>query len=274
MEASKTKPIAFSLSQEELFVILRYLNVPTVMGLNHEVLNGLEPEQIRIVLEAAERALVARGFLKPTGQQRFTLLPAVGGTLVVCAKPQTSIVVTINRPGYATEALFFHEVEEKLVSHVIPASGIHQFTVLPDRAAVLHTLAAILADAPQAESGCQPMQIFQTLISQSREAAEDGVEAAKVILQQMPDTPVESIDAFAAALASMEMSLTIIVTSHQAEENVADGFTLLLGADMVWWLRPLDKNNPDEQQHLVQINPETRTSAIQHIQTLLQPTVR
>lgn len=256
-----TKPVAFSLSQEELFVVLRYLQRSDLLGLNKAVIDELNEAQQQLVLSIAERAMVARGFISPTQNQQMALIPAVRALVGICATPEQSVIVTVNRPENLTEILFFHQVREFLVSHTIPMSSIHQFIQMKDKQAVAQVVSSLMSSLPDSSNPFAPFELPQTVISQAREAAAVGQAEAMQVLSQTA-LPPNMRQSFAASLAAMEMSLALMVFSHQSDdENSADGFTLLHGNGSAWWLRPITDGQHNDHEAVL-VKPISKEDAI------------
>lgn len=262
------KPIAFSLSQEELVVVLRYLQRADILGLNKAFMDELDEAQQQLVLSIAERAMVARGFLSPTQNQQMALIPVIRALVGICATPEQSVVVTVNRPENLTETFFFHQVREFLVSHTIPMSGIHQFVQMKDEQAVFQVISSLMSSLPESNPKLASFELPQTVISQAREAAAVGLAEPLEVLSQTA-LPKNAQQLFAASLADIGMSLTLVTFVHQADNAVsADGFTLLHGNGNAWWLRPMTSDQNDMGKAVL-VKPISKRDAIQATKNLL-----
>ena len=118
-----TTSLSMALSQEELFVILAHLKAERLLGLESEILKGLSGDQISLVMGVAERALMARGFLKPGPENRLQLEPPVFAAVGACAFPETSLIVTRHRPDAVGENYFFHTSRKMIVMHTMPVTA-------------------------------------------------------------------------------------------------------------------------------------------------------
>lgn len=235
---NSTKRPAFSLSQEELFVILTYLKVPSLTGLDNRVLAELSEEQARLILGVAERALIARGFLVPGSEHRLGLEAAVLAMVGACATPEKSLIVTRSRPQAPPEAYFFHTARKMTVLHTTPMTAIHQFVMLEDLTALWRSAMNILAlDASDAILKCPPGQLPEAFVSQARDAAQEkgGQEALKILSQTQLDS--QTAEQFAATLANPTANTTLVFI--EAATSKADGFTLLQGPNGTWLLKPV-----------------------------------
>lgn len=248
----KKESLAVSLSQEELFVILGYLEVSSMMGLDGSVLDDLGEDRIRLVLGVAERALVARGFLAPGESDNFKLDPTILAIAVTCATPEHTLVVTQNRPDKLAQAHFFHTARKMVVEHTIPASSIHQFIVLKDREAMVQSALSILAPDFQDALSCPCGRVPEYLVTQARDAALQGGQAAALsVLAQTKLEPVTA-EQFSLTLAHPLANATMVYIEHQEQgEMFADGFTVLQGTNGAWILRPVEDSSLSEEYVLL-----------------------
>ncbi|MCI0732052.1 MAG: hypothetical protein L0332_35750 [Chloroflexi bacterium] len=249
------KPLTVSLSQEELFVILRYLEVPYLMGLNNAVWQGIEEDVAGLILSVAERALIARNFLvMNTVQKRFELVPPILALVGACAKPDYSLIMTLNRPRKPSEGLFFHLAGQIVVSHTIPITGIHQFIALPDKKAVARAVLSNFSLGTETVPEGKMSRITQALLVQARDAAvAGGVAGALAILAQV-DLDPETRQALAITLATVKVNATLAYMDHQNDgEPAADGFTILEGENGFWRLKLVEGSSAEEE--LVSLQP-------------------
>ncbi|NUM45015.1 MAG: hypothetical protein HUU38_09930, partial [Anaerolineales bacterium] len=127
MENPSSEMLTFYLSQEELFTSLAYLRLPGILGLDGSVFDQLTPEQTRLSIGIAERALIARCFLTvQPNEQQLQPAPILLAALLTCARPQHTLIVTRHRPDQ-TFNYFFHTVNENTIFHTQNFPGVHQF---------------------------------------------------------------------------------------------------------------------------------------------------
>src|SRR5690606_15070635 len=116
--------------------------------------------------------LIARNFLVLNmAQKRFELVPPILALVGACAKPDYSLVMTINRPHKPSEGLFFHLAGPIVVSHTIPISGIHQFVALPDETAMNRAVLSTFSLNVESVPAGRASHIPQELLVQARDAA-------------------------------------------------------------------------------------------------------
>jgi len=269
---SNQQKIMFSLSQEELFVILTYLKVNSLMGLDSAVLTELSEQQVQIVLGVAERALIAREFLVVDKEGRFQLNPAILSVIGICVKPTRSLIINYDRPDYPTECFFFHAGDSTMVGHTIPMSAIHQFFVLENKDIILKSVSELLALNSQ-KSPMQMedfVQLPQPLITQARDAAEEGgIEQAISVLSKTSLSP-SFTKAFATSLTNPVANMTFVSLAHYSEkEDYADGFTILQGSNGFWILKPSEEDVPEKKDYI-----SVKSVSAQTIKELVQELIK
>lgn len=259
-----------SLSQEEIFVILTYLQTDSLVGLDGSVLQELSEREVRIILGVAERALIAREFLIPAenGNRGLQLMPAIQALLGTCIKPEKTLIVSYDRPTRLRESLYFHQRGNLLVSHTIPLSAIHQFAALDRQLVIPELLLALLdlesLDDPVATGAST--HVSQAVITQARDAAQQGASTA-IALMTGNGLPAEFANAFAATLTDMKLNMTLVfLDNYQDSAANAEGFTLLIGPNGCWRLEP-DETGTHKEPWLVitPLEPQDVSQAIQNV---------
>ncbi len=265
---SNPQKIMFSLSQEELFVILTYLKVDSLMGLDSSVLNELSEQQVRLVLGVAERALIAREFLVIDKEGHFKLAPTILSVLGICAKPTQSLIINYDRPERPTEVFFFHTYSPTMVGHTIPMSAIHQFFVVESKEIILKSVSELLTlDSQEA-----PMQVEdsvyvpRSLMIQARDVVqENGMEQAIAVLSKA-NLNSSFIKAFATSLANPVANMTLVQLSHRSEkEDYADGFTILQGSNGFWILKPSEDESVPENYAVKPVSAQVVKEMVQKL---------
>jgi hypothetical protein len=168
----KKHALSFALSQEELFVVLAYLKQPAMMGLNASSLSKLSEEQKHIVLDVAERALIARSMLVVDGKDHLKLSDPVFALVAGCVASDAAVVISYEFPKRPPEAFFFHVSRKLNIVHTIPMSAIHQFIAVEDRKALLRSAMAALSPLGTQKTLSVPGgELTEDLIAQAKEAA-------------------------------------------------------------------------------------------------------
>jgi len=253
--------LSVSLSQEEVLAVLAYLEAPSLVGLETEILQGLGDDERRLVLGVAERALIARGFLRPGADNRLELAPEVQATVGACAFPEESVIVTRSPVNAIQEKYFFHCSRRMVVLHVIPMTAIHQFVALEEKQDMLKAMLSILSLADLPAPACPPATLEQETLLAARDAAEKGTEAALALL-----SPAGLEDVTARELARSLTTLTASTTLVRVAQKEAAGFTLLQAENGAWVLSP---QNGEGENHRVLAVPASPDEVRQRVRTLL-----
>lgn len=260
-------PLSVVVSQEELAVILRYLDADSLLGLELEVFEALSTDQVTLVLGVAERALIARGFLKLGPDNRFQLAPAILAVVGACAFPETSLIVTRNRPGNPGEVIFFHTSRQMIVMHTIPITAIHQFIAVEEMAAVAQATLSILdLDLSLGRLTSRPVQMEQAVLMEARDSAEGGNAAAAFRVLSQAKVDEGAARELAETLAHPVANTTLAYIEHDATGVSTDGFTLLQGEGALWLLTPVEGSATE----LVSISPVSAEEAVQRVKALLR----
>ena len=260
-------PLSIMLSQEELAVVVHYLEADTLLGLEPELFAGLSANQVTLVLGVAERALVARGFLKPGADNRFQVEPAVFAVVGACVFPETSLIVTQIRPGTLAETCFFHISRRMIVMHTIPMTAIHQFIAVEEKEAIARAVLSILdLDVSFEQPLGEPAQVGQAILVHARDVAQaEGPGAAFHVLSQT-NMNEEVARELAATLAQPVANTTLAYIEHKEEGELSDGFTVLQGQGALWLLTPVE----DSATESILVLPVSAEEAIQRVKALLK----
>lgn len=263
--ASKSS-LSIALSQEELFVVLAYLQADQLLGLELEIFKELSEREFRLIMGVAERALVARGFLKPGPENRLQLEPAVFATVGACAFPETSLVITRNRPNAPEENYFFHTSRKMIVMHTMPVTAIHQFIAVEDKTAIARAVLSILSMGSLSKPKCMPGQVKLTALVNARDAAQEkGAKEAFRILSRA-SLEEKTAQELAATFAQPVANTTMAYIEHRLEGQPSDGFTILEGKNALWLLAPIE--SPKDE--LISILPVSYEDVVQRVKTLLK----
>lgn len=243
--------LTFTLSQEELLVVLAYLQAPSLVGFDTEVFQGIGDDERRMVIGVAERALIARGYLRPGAEGRLQLEPAIFATVGACAMPEETVIVTRSPAGAVREEYFFHCSRQMVVLHTIPMSAIHQFIAFEEKSALLRAMLSILALSDHPALRCSPAVLEQETLLSARDAAEKGPEAARGLLLQA-GLEGSTAGELARSLASLKASTTLV----RIVQDEAAGFTLLQAENGDWLFSPLDGESEKPKVSAVPVSSE------------------
>jgi hypothetical protein len=239
-EPQPTDRLVFTLSQEELYVLLTYLKTPAPVELDDfeaQVVGSLAPDQKVVLLRAVERCLLAREYLKPNEDRTLSVNAAIATVIQACATPEQSWFVLNRRREQTATTLCFHRRGELIVSLYKPLQGMHHFVAFADRQlaeqAILGLLAPGEAKAMTCAPGTIPMTILGLLMDDSNQFDAGGTAARLLDAGLDPTTAA----ALTHSLEGMQSITVLTRVAHStgakpaAEVNVtviADGSTLWL----------------------------------------------
>lgn len=240
----KKSTLSIALSQEELFVVMAYLKIPLMLGLNNQVLASLPEANRDMVLGVAERALIARGYLE-IKKGLLELIPVVQAIIGACSAPQKTLAIKCNSSKQLPEDYYFHVSRKMNVMHMFPMTAIHQFTMVKDQVALLRAaFATMKLVEPQ---NLQPMSgtLAKNLVVQAQDTAkEGGVAKVKTILKSDTNLEPDFIEAFSKSLTMPHKNiLTMFIQHPEDNQGQADGFTLLVSEAYTWMLKSVDDGN-------------------------------
>ena len=257
--------LSMTLSQEELFVAMIHLKAEQFPGLDLEVFKELDETQTSLMVGVAERALLARGFLKPDKKGDLQLEPAINGLLAACVFPDKSLFVNRTRPEAGTEEYFFHAYRRMFVMHSIPVTAVHQFIAVEEKDATARAVLSILnlASLPKFEGNRG--QINLTIFEEARDvASEKGVEEALKVLSRT-ELDKKTARELALTLVGMVANTTFAYIDHHDNGQPPQGFTILQGKKALWWLEPIE----DVREELISILPISSEDVIQRMKAFL-----
>lgn len=171
-----TDTATFTLSQEEVYYLLSQVRARGLLGVDSAPLAAFDAEQRRAVLDAAARALYARGMIVRGDDGQPLLDAAVRAAVHAAAFAPISLSVIARQLGESQlESYILHHADPIWVEHTQPAPGLHQFVLAPASPAVRARLEAMLAVADQTPPPANAFVIDQAELKQIEAAA--GAEA-------------------------------------------------------------------------------------------------
>jgi hypothetical protein len=253
---------SMALSQEELFVIMFYLRTETLPGFDLSIIKNLDQDQLNLIVGVAERALLARGFLKPDSEGR--LQPELYIKLIIgtCTAPEKSLIITRICPKAPEEDYFFHTLSDVIVMHSIPITSMHQFIAVKDKKAITRTAISILSMDSLPKLKCTPGTVQQTVLENARDAAQNSGSKDALEILTHTDLTKETARQFAATLTR---SVTNTTFAYFTKDKPIDGFTLLQGENGYWLLEPVE----DSTNGMISVFPVSNRNIIQRIRSLL-----
>lgn len=176
--------LSLVLSQEELFLILRLMNLQEMVGFRFTVAKGSEQHDWALI--HAEHSLRARDLAQIDSQGNLEIRQAVMMLVATCAFAQRTIVLSqFEMPDGQPFQVFAHASQGEYVLHQIPEPPLHRFTAYPEKGGLVTSLldhsgckTLVQIDLPQFE-------LSRDLLADTREKIEHGeLEQALSLLEQ------------------------------------------------------------------------------------------
>lgn len=229
-----TNTYSFTFGQEELLLLLRILDIPTLPGLPLQPLAGISEEQARIAFATAERSLRARGFLQVRqGEKPFVVYSPVLALIGTCKLAQTLTMIAKQRSDKTIEMRFYYTSPYMVVEHAVPEEGLHRFTGAPTAGDLTDQLKQLLhLNGQQALSHMPEVTFSQQTMVMARNAASIEAAVQALVDQGLPDAVVRPI-----AQAFVEpVCVGTIGTSRLGEPTQEQNLGLLINHDTIWRL--------------------------------------
>ncbi|GAP15463.1 hypothetical protein LARV_03251 [Longilinea arvoryzae] len=229
MTTTKPEPI-LTVSQEELYFLLVLLKARRIPGLEGIFEPDATEQERTHLLDAARRALVARGLVTLQVDGRATMDEFALAVVGTCVRPLYSVIME-NTGLDRSNGVFWHGIKSLIVEHSIPQEGIHRFRALPaDSDLVRRFMGAsevhLSEDAGPMEEGL----VMQSAFDKARQVCRDaGDEAAGGEVLMQGGLSSQAAEKLAAILAGAENSTTVAFMRHaypDGEEELFGGSAL------------------------------------------------
>ncbi len=231
-----TTPMTFTLSRHELLVILDTLNADTIPGLEEDPLGPLDEAQERLARTIAQRALVARGYLR-WGDNEPVLLRWVGDAVATCIRAPEMLMIYHRPPAAAPIQYYVHIIDGRAVVHIPSQQVLHFFSIQPSRNDLLDRIDDIVNIPADLPGGQTKYILPEATFIQAREQAQAGqLQAAQQTLEQA-HLPSNRAAAF---LATLTRNPALTVFQHlkaiSADETQKADFTVIRDDQSAWLL--------------------------------------
>lgn len=237
-DAGLGAPINFTLSRHEVLVTLNALEAEVIPGLGPDPLGELTPDQNRLALAIAQRAMLAHGFIQIQDAGLVFhqwLLNAVG----TCAFAPKALMILQRTSGNNPQQYFVHLNDDVIAMHTWDGGFLHTFSLLPSRDYLIHSVIDITGGSDVMCEECGsftlPTETFITI----REYAERGDVS---VAQELMDAGESSESWAFAETLSHSPRLTVFQFLHAKEDGDVEqkDFSLLNDDARAWLLETAD----------------------------------
>lgn len=249
----KKQFVAFALSLEELFALLKYMKVDQMLGVPTQGLDEMDDGTKSVVFAMAQRSLIAHSILQPDPNiQGFKIADLVHGVLRACTGPEITLAIEKNVPGKAEQKYFLHYAQQVYVLHTETIPFIHQFYAYRTLSELLQAVLSSLEISDTPSIQCKGGMIPRSVITQAFKAAADGNhKRIPGILNKYLDK--ETISHLAPAIIKpvTHLSLTSIktTTGHPVE---FEDLSFLVGENSLWLMNPGTRQTKDNEEINIQ----------------------
>lgn len=225
MTTKNPEPI-LTVSQEELYFLLVLLKARRIPGMEGIFEPDASERERTNLLDAARRALVARGLVTLQVDGRATMDEFTLAVIGTCVKPLFSVMME-NTALDRSSGVFWHGIQGLIVEHTIPQQGIHRFRALPaDTDLARRLLGAAEVKPHEAGAALDEVVVMQDAFDRARKASRDAGDektASDALMQGgISRQPAEKL---ATILAEAETSTTVAFTRY----SYPDGGESLFG---------------------------------------------
>lgn len=242
MTVPRATGVSFSI--DELVQLAATLGLPPMPVLGPSPLDALDPAEMRFVLSAANRSLVARGVIDAgTGE----VLPAVATLLEIVARPLV-LARAARRAAGSMTTRFFAVVTDVGVEITREAYGVHRLYPFPavDLVARLFESAELLG--PRSVAAAPVFSVTNAVLESCLEAVDraDGGEARGHLRGSgIPEATTNILLPHTGATWSV---VTFLVVHRPATQRIDGGEITILDVDQrdLWIMRRIDNGTRAE----------------------------
>jgi hypothetical protein len=235
-----TDTATFTLSQEEVYYLLGQVHARGLLGVDSAPLAAFDAEQRRAVLDAAARALLARGMIVIGEDGQPLLDAAVRAAIHAAAFAPASLTAIARGPGEGLlDTYIVHHAEPLWVEHTQPAPGLHQLALSPAPPAVQARIEQMLNVGDQAAPPAATFSIDQAELERIKAAAE-GQELALHAAVAAAGADDPSARLFAELLAGPRDSAIVQAINRRGAEEATHTITFLRNQHGFWMLEATD----------------------------------
>ncbi|XSG76967.1 hypothetical protein ACP8Y2_08145 [Herpetosiphon llansteffanensis] len=241
---------AVLLSREEFLLIVKLLNGEYLLGLEHDPLLTLTPEQQGIALIVAERALRARDLAKISEDGNLLINEIVLHLAATCAFAEQTMFVSLTKPDDTTEQAFAHRFEDRIVVHSEPDAALHYLQSIQNVEQLVDRTLGFLKLNQLNEVAIAESIILEKLVIETALAA-GKTKSAEDISMLLRDNGVESATAIQLAnvVAGRPSISTLYIAQLVEKEKVVSYDYIVIATTAAAWLMTA---TTDQQQFRLQ----------------------
>ncbi|MEI7988904.1 MAG: hypothetical protein WCI88_07670 [Chloroflexota bacterium] len=254
------KPLlSFSVSQEELLVLMTQLGLVYPFGVDPHSYQALAEDELALAGEVAAHALLARGYLIPASENNLRVEAALADVLTACAQPHKTLVIEAQHEGRPLETYHFHTLPNTFVLHTVAISAIHSFMVFESLAELQEMALRCMDLGTYTAAQYPPLLLADAVLTHARQVAQkEGAAAACAILGEGGLEPLVAGE-LARLLAGLKLNISVYCLQNRQDQTAQlDGFVLLGAENQLWRLTAKgDKSQPIKEVEALPVSPQT-----------------
>jgi hypothetical protein len=245
------------------------LKANKILGLSVEDFEKTDENLKNIIIQVAERALVARSFLVIGPEKKFQVADLVHAVVGACLFPDVTLGIDKNVPGKLPEISYYHLARKMNVLHMVPSPVIHQFMAFKDTNALLMSVLSQLQVMGTGPAKGKGGELDTAKLQEVGQLAGSGkVNQAKEILSKGFDGETSTL--LAQAFEKPVANITLLrYLSRPNQEVKVDGMALLVGTNSLWDLIPQFSGN-GQVNGKTQVKPTNADEVSNKIKKLLE----
>jgi hypothetical protein len=231
-----------SLSQEELIYLLMLMKTTSIPGLEAQPMVNLGKEQTNLLLAAAERSLLARGFIHIENGKTVGIDQVILALVGTCAMPEYSVLVSTSFGRSKQQSQFFHAAQKMAVEHTITRPGLHHFIALKKTMDFLPRIKIFLRLSNQPAAPGSSIQLSPDTFQKAGDMAIQSQSDAIALLQTL-GIDHQNAERLAVALAGpVSNSSVVAIEFAKSDHPTPKGMALLEGSKGIWSMQFQSQN--------------------------------
>ncbi|MBI9043580.1 MAG: hypothetical protein JEZ06_03795 [Anaerolineaceae bacterium] len=246
-----TREILFTsikLTFEEIAAILALTRSPNILGMPNPLFGDMGEEDIKILLTAGERSLIARDFLTYPSEGEVSFHPILLSHIGPSIAPDLSIVISQYLTEGQSETVYFQRSNSLYVRRKAFAEGVYAFDGIENDEIFLEAVLDGLQLSPENGKG-KPREFSLRLpadfFEQANQLLRDGKQDAlndHYIKNGFFD---EILDLFKNDFQSGSRNTSIIIFRHEEEGITSKGLSLLITNANIWVTEQIPGNEKE-----------------------------
>jgi hypothetical protein len=235
-----TDSTTFTLSQEEVYFLLEQVRARGMLGIDNAPLAAFDGNQRKVVLDAAARALMARGIIV-MGEDGEPLLDKVVRTTIHAAAfaPRTLAVICRDAGASAIQTYIAHHTELIWIEHTQPNPGIHTFTVATASDNIAPALVAMLALENQPAPAGTSFTIDAEELESIQQASNEPDPAVLFDAVRAAGADNATADLFTSMLSGPRTTAILQTIAREVAEEETRTVTVVSNAQGFWILEAI-----------------------------------